>query len=59
MLRQYPECARQAREAKESHESFLLILRRRNWNRDRPITEAATPGSKVPDAENAGDDRSE
>jgi DNA replication protein DnaC len=26
MLRQYPECARQAREAKESHESFLLNL---------------------------------
>ena len=26
MLRQYPECARQAREGKESHESFLLNL---------------------------------
>jgi DNA replication protein DnaC len=26
MLRQYPECARQARESKESHESFLLNL---------------------------------
>jgi DNA replication protein DnaC len=26
MLRQYPECARQARETKESHESFLLNL---------------------------------
>jgi len=26
MLRQYPECARQARQAQESHESFLLNL---------------------------------
>ncbi len=37
MLRQYPECALQAREAKESHESFLRNLTG-NWSSGRPIS---------------------